>query len=174
MTKTLISSACVGISLLLLSTEALADCRSLNDDARFIPQENGLKDKTTGLIWSRCLLGQSFEEDRCRATANKMPWLEAEAAAEAVARERGASWRLPKLEELETLLDRSCAASPFPELFPFDTQGDIWTASPGFPVHDVAAIVSLEKAEIWGVGKGVARYVWPEHVPTTRDQFDGR
>lgn len=139
---------------------AAADCKGFDDASHLVASEDLVIDKRSGLAWKSCLLGQIAQKGLCAGEAMDLSWLDADALAQTQAAETGSDWRLPMLEEIETLLDPECPNSPFFKAFRFGVDGEIWTASPGFPVNDVAAIINLQNGSIWGVGKGVSRYVW--------------
>lgn len=149
-------------ALVFLALPALAasDCKEFDDASHLVASEDLVIDKRSGLAWKSCLFGQTAEKGRCSGEAMDLSWLDADALAKTQATETGSDWRLPMLEEIETLLDPECPNSPFFKSFRFGINGEIWTASPGFPVNDVAAIINLQNGSIWGVGKGVSRYVW--------------
>ncbi|MEO9517852.1 MAG: DUF1566 domain-containing protein [Paracoccaceae bacterium] len=136
----------------MTASNAWAECLPSGAGARFTVSEDVILDRDTGLEWQMCLHGQNVSESGCSGTAIEVPWL----AADQLADEKG--WRLPKLEDLETVLDGEDGGGFFPQPFGLCQTGQIWTASPGFPVNDVAAVLELETGRVWGTGKGVARF----------------
>ncbi len=114
--------------------------------------DNGLVlDAATGLAWQLCLYGQTPDGAVCNGKATELSWKEADRIA------KDSGWRLPKLEDLETILSGEGDGGLFPSPFSACQSGQIWTASPGFPVNDVAAVLDLETGQVWGIGKGVER-----------------
>ena len=134
------------------ASSAWAECLPREDGARFVVSDDVILDPDTGLEWRMCLHGQNLTENGCSGSATEVPWL----AADQLADETG--WRLPKLEDLETVLDGEDGGGFFPEPFGLCQTGQIWTASPGFPGNDVAAVLELDTGRVWGTGKGVARF----------------
>jgi len=136
------------------ATAAIA-CDDTASGSRFTPERSaGLIDETTGLVWQACLAGQSMNGGTCMGEPLHLSWNDADAAAAAL----DGAWRLPTLEELDMLIDPSCENGVLPAVFGMDRKHQIWTASPGFPVNDVAAVMDLETGKVWGVGKGVKRH----------------
>ena len=66
-------------------------------------------------------------------------------------------WRIPTLEEMETIIDVDCENVTLPRVLPLSAGVQVWTSSPGFPVNDVSAIIDLADGKVWGIGRGVAR-----------------
>ena len=73
-------------------------------------------DTRTGLEWKRCVEGQTFgdngtpsdfTDDSCTGTAGTYTWQGALAAAAASPFD-GGGWRLPNLNELESIVERRC------------------------------------------------------------------
>ena len=57
------------------------------------------RDTATGIVWSRCSLGQKWTGSTCSGDAIKYTWRNAIAAAK-----KSKGWRLPNIDELRTLL----------------------------------------------------------------------
>jgi len=77
-------------------------------------QDNGdgtVTDQTTQLMWMRCSAGQVWSEGACHGTPDTRDWASASAYADEVNR-TGAffftDWRLPKLPELASIVERDC------------------------------------------------------------------
>ncbi|WP_068545417.1 DUF1566 domain-containing protein [Thalassotalea crassostreae] len=118
--KTLVAS-----SLVLLSTSAMAQrgeaetnqsCMynitqsAPTDRYRINTGGATVHDKVTGLTWSRCDLGETWNEESamCIGTKSEVNWLEA--AEQATNYEAGGltGWRLPNIKELSTLTEDRC------------------------------------------------------------------
>lgn len=92
---------------------------------------------TTGLMWKRCLEGQTLVDGVCEGTPTTYTWADALGAADAVSFAGHGDWRLPNPKELLTVVEDRCAAPGLnADLFPisgdfgvFGTFG-IWTATP--------------------------------------------
>jgi len=113
-------------------------------EARFEILHNGVLDHLTGLLWRR----------NANLTTQTVVWREALAAVEKLNREAaGSGWRLPTLNELESLVD--CAShSPALQLgHPFiDVQDIYWSSSTSLFEPDWAWALYLEKGAT-GVGQ---------------------
>ncbi|CCQ10474.1 protein of unknown function DUF1566 [Pseudoalteromonas luteoviolacea B = ATCC 29581] len=89
-------------------------------------------DRVTGLIWKRCLLGQSgvlCEE----GTATKLNWENALAAAvvENETNPVGTKWRLPNIKELQSNSELQCEEPPLnPFAFPNVSLDNVWSSTP--------------------------------------------
>jgi hypothetical protein len=89
-------------------------------------------DKSTGLMWSRCLLGQSWQSDTssCTGTAVQLNWQEALIAARDSELAAYRSWRLPNAKEALTLIERSCVDPAINLIaFPGSNSENIWTGT---------------------------------------------
>ncbi len=82
---------------------------------RFVEEENQIRDTQTGLIWQRSYKSNlSFDEALEYATE--------------LSNETGLKWRVPSIEELHTLVDRSRS---FPaSYFPCVSSNAFWSSSP--------------------------------------------
>ena len=105
------------------------------EDFQFYSDGTVLHSKT-GLVWQRCLLGQTFSDngtpeiftdDRCYGTGNTYTWGEALQAAASYS-----DWRLANINELISITEMQCFDPAINlKVFP-DTSGDtkIWSGSP--------------------------------------------
>ena len=74
---------------------------------RFIVQGDEVLDIATGLVWSRCLLGQSGAT--CHdGVANILNWKDALNAVKAVRDSTGVDWRLPNIKEMQSIVEQKC------------------------------------------------------------------
>ncbi|MEB4590560.1 DUF1566 domain-containing protein [Candidatus Thiothrix sp. Deng01] len=99
-------------------------------------------DNTTGLMWKRCLEGQTFSDngtpsnyldDACTGSATGLDWQEALGQAQTAnaANDGGHNdWRVPNLKELESTVEY-CRVGPAlnTEVFPGSDDG-LWSGSP--------------------------------------------
>jgi len=91
----------------------------------------------TGLQWSRCAIGQTFNAGRCEGTATVFFWAEARDAVDqlnATGQLGGHSdWRLPTVEELRSIVEE-CREAPSINIaiFPDTPWSGFWTAT----LHD--------------------------------------
>ena len=99
---------------------------------RFDDHRDGtVTDRTSNLMWMRCSAGQEWSADTCRGRASGHDWRSAHALAGEVNR-RGnlffKDWRVPKLRELATIIERECRNPRVNlEVFPNTPAGYYWT-----------------------------------------------
>lgn len=103
---------------LLISQLAYASCEVNAVDEVVIDTESQL-------MWSRCLHGQSGEQCESR-NASKQSWVDALNKARGSEHANYKNWRLPKIEEIETLL-KNCSIQK--QAFPGLTDDLIWSAT---------------------------------------------
>jgi hypothetical protein len=114
-----------------------------------------VRDRLTGLTWLR----------RADVTSGLTTWEEGLAATAALARERRhgiGSWRLPTINELESLVDASTHSPALPAEHPFEAVRDeYWSSTSSGYEPDWAMALYLRKGAI-GVGQKKGRYfsVW--------------
>lgn len=109
---------------------------------RFTPAGTAARDALTGLIW--------------HAAADFQPaplsWAEALAAVRDLARTSGLPWRLPTINEMESLVDASRSAPALPAGHPFPAPREAyWTATTSFFEPSWAYVLYLDKGAV-GVG----------------------
>ncbi len=89
-------------------------------------------DTTTKLMWSRCLVGQSWDRssNSCTGTAQQLDWPEALIEAKRSTLAGFSTWRLPNAKEVLTLVERSCV-DPAINLtaFPASNSENMWTGT---------------------------------------------
>lgn len=93
-------------------TECFDELSSEDQTARFETLKSGavVHDLWTGLMWSRCLLGEVWNqvEHRCEGDASQLNWPDALAAAASAEFVGEADWRAANVKELESIVDRAC------------------------------------------------------------------
>jgi len=122
-------------------------CGAAWPEPRFEMLHNGVVDHLTGLLWQR----------RANLAAQTVKWREALAAV-AVLNRAGAEsvWRLPTINELESLVDSAAHSPALPSGHPFtDLQGIYWSSSTSLFEPDWAWALYLEKG---ATGVGQKRY----------------
>jgi hypothetical protein len=140
-------------------------CRATGQDAerragaawpqpRFMEQGDRVLDRLTGLYWKR----------HADLTHGPVSWSEALAAVTALNREqfRTGNWRLPNINELESLVDCSTHSPALPAGHPFSDVRDVyWSSTTSLFESDWAWALYLDKGAV-GVGqKRQARFhVW--------------
>lgn len=99
----------------LLSLSALA-CSELPKSTpieqtieRFQVRENTVLDTRSRLMWTRCLLGATWNGTTCEGKASSYGWRQAQELAENSTYADFNDWRVPTLEELKSLADKETA-----------------------------------------------------------------
>ena len=121
---------CVAASLLAASVShaaCFADSPLTKPDSRYeAANANGteVKDKETGLVWQRCVVGMQWNGTACTGAATAQDWFTATKSASE------AKWRLPTQAELEGLSEKSCSDPALNQTWfgspPF---GWVWTST---------------------------------------------
>lgn len=81
--------------------------------SHFVIRANGTaSDLTTGLMWMRCSVGQTWTGSTCTGVASTHTWQDALQAAQSLNADGGfaghGDWRLPNKNELESIIERRC------------------------------------------------------------------
>ena len=96
-----------------------------------ILQDGTLTAPGTGLMWKRCLEGQTLTDGVCVGTPATYTWEDALVAADAVSFAGHGDWRLPNPKELLTIFEDRCSTPALnTELFPIYDPFGLWTATP--------------------------------------------
>lgn len=119
-------------------TDGASSDRATTPARDFVDLGNGVVEhEPTGLQWSRCAVGQTFNSGRCEGAATVFYWDEAQDAVDqlnASGELAGYSdWRLPTVEELRSIVEE-CREAPSInfEIFPDTPWSGFWTAT----LHD--------------------------------------
>lgn len=93
-----------------------------------------VRDKVTGLVWQRCVIGKVWNGSSCSGAANSLTWIQALDAARTATISQvpvATAWRLPSYAELDSLIERSCY-NPSINIgrFPDTPVDSMWTSSP--------------------------------------------
>lgn len=101
-------------------------------DANFREREDGTAfHKTTGLVWMRCGLGQTWDGKGCSGDAAGYAWSGALRAADAHEFAGHSDWRLPNKNELESIVEDRCNAPAInAAVFPDTPAAYFWSSSP--------------------------------------------
>ncbi|WP_175517818.1 DUF1566 domain-containing protein [Thiothrix caldifontis] len=126
---------------------------------RFNDQGNGtLIDVSTGLMWKKCLEGQTGE--RCVGRAVRMEWDKAVSLAQLSNSDKFAGysgWRLPTLDELGTLVDKRCIEPAVNnDLFPNMLAVGLWSVNQSDPL---AWSMDFGKGRAYEHFKGAGKYI---------------
>ena len=124
-------------------------------------KDNGdgtVTDRQSNLMWMRCAAGQSWSGETCTGSPDLHSWQSARQVAEAVNASGShffKDWRLPKLPELASIIERQCSDPRVNlEVFPGTPAGIFWTAT-ARPNTD-------EKDKIYGLSFGIGGVT---HIP---------
>jgi len=97
-------------------------------DGRYRDNGNGtITDTQTNLIWMRCSLGQQWTGSTCAGLSMEMSWNEALKTAQSFSYAGHSDWRVPTVDELDTLVQ--CPAGRKPSVRP---NGEYVTDTNGF------------------------------------------
>ncbi len=84
----------------------------------------------TGLMWSRCALGQTWSNNTCEGTASTHSWTSALTEAGNSTLAGYNDWRVPNLKELASIVERRCHSPAVNEIvFPATPGSFFWSAS---------------------------------------------
>ena len=127
----------IGATLLSLNVSAVQTCYSglttTSDTANFTLLSNGLaQDKITGLMWSRCAYGQTWDSANttCNGTASQITWQDALQASVNASDGGYTDWRVPNVKEIATIVEKSCVEPSLNEaVFPASSSENFWTAT---------------------------------------------
>jgi hypothetical protein len=114
------------VMMLAGSTTASADPA----DSRFEIDDDGavVLDRQTGLYWARCAVGQKLMDNHCAGLANRYTWDQANALESDLA--GNGDWRLPTVEELQTLVQYQIFNPAIdPKAFPNTPPAAFWSSS---------------------------------------------
>lgn len=122
-------------------------------EPRFSPADSAARDNLTGLVW---YAGEEL-------TRSPLSWEQALAAVRELARSSGRPWRLPTINELESLVDASRHAPALPADAPFSAPAEgYWSSTTSFFDPAWAYVLYLQKG---GVGVGLKKHrdfwLWP-------------
>ncbi|MFB2668694.1 DUF1566 domain-containing protein [Shewanella xiamenensis] len=82
-------------------------------DGRYRDNGNGtITDTQTNLIWMRCSLGQQWTGSTCAGLSMEMSWNEALKTAQSFSYAGHSDWRVPTVDELDTLVQCSAGRAP--------------------------------------------------------------
>ncbi len=93
-------------------------------------------DKRTGLMWQRCSLGQTWNQQKKNCEGRPSSWAFEKALIEVDQNRWGgySNWRLPTVKELKSLVDKRCQNPAINlSLFPNSTSRWYWTKYSGKP-----------------------------------------
>lgn len=91
-------------------------------------------DRSSGLMWMRCALGQTWTGTTCMGAPGTYTWQSAQSAASSLNAAGGyashADWRMPHIPELAMIVERQCANPRINlSVFPETPSSYFWTAT---------------------------------------------
>jgi hypothetical protein len=121
--------------MLTTLTKAAADCNAAipktTPDEVFILYDDGtVIHQTTGLMWMRCMLGQTWDGANCSGSAQSYDWQNALQAVTGYAFAGYNDWRLPNKNELASIMEEACSVPTINTLaFPNASTPHVWSSS---------------------------------------------
>lgn len=104
------------------------------------PAGSEVRDKVTGLVWQRCVVGMVWSGATCTGTASGMTWqnaLDAARTATASTTLDATAWRVPNLTELDSLAERACYSPAINTTWFVVTPAEsTWSSSPSADASD--------------------------------------
>jgi hypothetical protein len=123
---------CFFVSYVAVSQTCLPNFDAATQTDEFLDNGDGTAtDETLGLMWMRCSLGQTWEDESCVGDASELNWQQALQAAHGYEYADKLGWRVPNMKELASITERSCVRPAINELyFPNTSSDDYWTSTP--------------------------------------------
>jgi hypothetical protein len=116
----------------------LADCnnaihRTTPDQAFTLHDDGTVTHNTTGLMWMRCPVGQTWNGSTCGGKLYGYTWKIALQIAEEFSFAGYNDWRLPNKNELASIVERACQDPAInTAVFPNKDVSYVWSSSPNF------------------------------------------
>ncbi|MFC4701939.1 DUF1566 domain-containing protein [Glaciecola siphonariae] len=137
MIKRLILVGCWAL-LAILSNVAIAesvcvgDIPATSDEELYLEIGDGqILHRPSNLVFMRCSLGQTWENDECTGEAALYTWQDALQASYGYEFAQALGWRMPNIKELSVIVERACVRPAVNEaLFPQTPPDDFWTSTP--------------------------------------------
>ena len=107
----------------------------LASHAQFFEEGHLVRDVRNNIVWLRCSVGQRWEyhTGKCVGKVVRLNQEEIKDAIEQANQQLGGSWRLPSVEELETLICENCEPPKIRiKYFPDIQREAYWTGSQNF------------------------------------------
>lgn len=116
-------------------------------EANFTDNEDGtVTDTSTGLMWMRCSIGQTWDEENttCTGDATAMTWQEALQTAYGYEYANHNDWRLPNVKQLISITEKTCVRPSINEtIFPETTSDDYWSSTPSLSDYTMSWVVAF-------------------------------
>ena len=108
-------------------------------NSKFRVNNGTVSDKTTGLMWMRCSLGQEWNGETCSGSAEGYSWADGLKTAAEYEFAGYTDWRLPNKNELESIVEGRCFSPAVNTgIFPATPSTYFWSSSPYAAVSDGA------------------------------------
>lgn len=119
----------------------------------FCDNGNGtVTDRSTGLTWMRCAVGQTWDGSDCVGEPKRYNWDEAMSTSHKIADYDG--WRLPSIGELNTIVDRGrISPSADDKAFPNMQRVQYWTSTSSVRDVSQARTIDFWNGETWLASK---------------------
>jgi len=107
----------------------------LTSHAQFFEEGHLIKDVKNNIVWMRCSVGQRWDYDtgKCVGKVVRLNQEEIKDAIKQADQQLGGHWRLPSLEELQTLICENCEPPKIrTKYFPDIQREAYWTGSQNF------------------------------------------
>ena len=136
---------CFFVSYVAASQTCLPNFDASTKTDEFLDNGDGTAtDETLGLMWMRCSLGQTWEDESCAGDASELSWQQALQAAHGYEYAEKLGWRVPNMKELASLTERSCVRPAINELyFPNTSSDDYWTSTPSVADPERAWVIAF-------------------------------
>lgn len=116
-------------------------------ESNFTDNEDGtVTDSSTGLMWMRCSIGQTWNETdaTCTGDATAMTWQEALQTAYGYSYAGHNDWRLPNVKQLISITEKTCVRPSINEtIFPETTSDDYWSSTPSINDYTMSWVVAF-------------------------------
>jgi hypothetical protein len=128
-----------------LAQTCLGDVTETANEEQFTVNTDGTATHiSSGLMWMRCSIGQTYSADSCVGEADELNWQQALDEAHGFTYAGHSGWRVPNLKELATLTERACVRPAIDEsVFPDTLSDDYWTSTPSVLDTDRAWVVAF-------------------------------
>jgi len=132
----------MAVALIALLFVGQSEARCLNRANTSVPESTPTANFTinadgtvtapmTGLMWKRCLEGQTLSAGACTGAPTIYVWTDALAAARASTFAGHDDWRLPNAKELFSIVEDRCGAPALnADLFPLSAIYGVWSSTP--------------------------------------------
>jgi len=127
----------IGLCGLVPASTAWSECNANialeQASSRFVIKDDLVYDPTTDLTWMRCSFGQTWVRGvGCQGAVQPMDWN----AAMSLRISGDASWRLPSIQELNSIVDVDCKKPAIDEsAFPNTAHMAYWSSTPTGPSY---------------------------------------